>query len=349
MHPKRIARRPRAGGAGRSLAGLTGAVGRRPNRPASRRPTRRPAEVKVDKNRGPDRPARRGGPVRPEDRQGRSPTSFVRNEDVLQVRLDPTDPKALLLTGRRPRGHPDHAHVQGQAAGPMYDVVVQPDYDLLRNLIRRTVPTANVDVVPGRRQRDHPERVRDQPAGRGHDHPAGDQRRRREREQRDQRDPGRRRPAGPDRRGRSPRWTGPSSASRGFDFAVSGTTVDVQQHRQRAAQRAGRVRGGGCRARSARPRNLAVRRSSRPSSSAPCGPCGPRGWPSSWPSRGSSPRPAARRSSGPAASRRSSGRPAGSPAPACSPGAGRHRAGGAADRVRQRQDLAGDQPAGHGR
>src|SRR5205814_1761735 len=39
--------------------------------------------------------------------------------------------------------------VSGKDAKRTYDVVVQPDYDLLRNLIKRTVPTAAVEVTPG--------------------------------------------------------------------------------------------------------------------------------------------------------------------------------------------------------
>ena len=89
--------------------------------------------------------------------------------------------------------------------------------------------------------------------------------------------------------------------------------MPVRQHRQRPARRpAGRrdpTVSGNC--------QPAVGHRADPVLRGPAGPADRRAWPSSWPSRGSSPRPAARRSSGPAASRRSSARRPASPAPAC--------------------------------
>jgi pilus assembly protein CpaC len=73
---------------------------------------------------------------------------FVRNEDVLQARFDAANPKTLILTGRQ-AGATQITVTFDDKARAVYDVVVQPDYELLRQVIRRTVPTATVDVVPG--------------------------------------------------------------------------------------------------------------------------------------------------------------------------------------------------------
>ena len=73
---------------------------------------------------------------------------FVRNEDVLQARYDATQPKTLVLTGRQ-AGATQITVTFEDKSRAVFDVVVQPDYELLRQVIRRTVPTATVDVVPG--------------------------------------------------------------------------------------------------------------------------------------------------------------------------------------------------------
>ncbi|MCS6864173.1 MAG: pilus assembly protein N-terminal domain-containing protein [Gemmataceae bacterium] len=73
---------------------------------------------------------------------------LVSREDILGVRLDPNDPKKLLLTGKI-AGLSQLTIVQKDKPALKYDVVVQPDLALLRNVIKRTVPTSNVDVQPG--------------------------------------------------------------------------------------------------------------------------------------------------------------------------------------------------------
>jgi len=72
----------------------------------------------------------------------------VSREDILQVRVSATDPRELLLTGRT-TGQTQLTLVFKERPPIVYDVVVQPDLALLRTLIRRTVPTANVEVTPG--------------------------------------------------------------------------------------------------------------------------------------------------------------------------------------------------------
>jgi pilus assembly protein CpaC len=73
---------------------------------------------------------------------------LVSREDFVQVRLDPANPKVLLLTGRAP-GLAQVTLLFKDRPRMTYDVVVQPDFELLRTIIRRTAPTANVEVTPG--------------------------------------------------------------------------------------------------------------------------------------------------------------------------------------------------------
>ncbi|MBN9523843.1 hypothetical protein J0H58_35925 [bacterium] len=73
---------------------------------------------------------------------------LVSREDFVQVRTDPNNPKVLLLTGRAP-GLAQITLLFKDRPRQTYDVVVQPDFELLRTIIRRTAPTANVEVTPG--------------------------------------------------------------------------------------------------------------------------------------------------------------------------------------------------------
>jgi pilus assembly protein CpaC len=72
----------------------------------------------------------------------------VSNESVVQVKVDPTNPRLLLLTGRL-TGLAQMTLTFKDAPRKTYDIVVQPDLNLLRNIIKRTVPTAAVEVSPG--------------------------------------------------------------------------------------------------------------------------------------------------------------------------------------------------------
>src|SRR5947208_900509 len=104
------------------------------------------ADVKVDKNTG-ALIVPLGGVVKFAAAKGIVDT-LVQNEDVLQARPDPMNPKGLLLTGRQ-AGATRMTLTFEDKNKATYDVIVQPDYDLLRSVIRRTVPTAAVEVVPG--------------------------------------------------------------------------------------------------------------------------------------------------------------------------------------------------------
>lgn len=72
----------------------------------------------------------------------------VEKEAVLTFRPDPTVPGALLLTGRA-AGATKMTFFYKDAPARSYLVVVEPDLDLLRLQIRKTVPTATVDVSAG--------------------------------------------------------------------------------------------------------------------------------------------------------------------------------------------------------
>jgi pilus assembly protein CpaC len=72
----------------------------------------------------------------------------VSNENIVQVKVDPTNPKLLLLFGRQ-TGLAQMTLTFKESPRKTYDIVVQPDLNLLRNIIKRTVPTAAVEVSPG--------------------------------------------------------------------------------------------------------------------------------------------------------------------------------------------------------
>ncbi len=73
---------------------------------------------------------------------------IVAREDVLQVRLDPNNPGKLLMTGKA-AGLTELTLVLKDKPRVIRTVIVQPDLNLLRALIKRTIPTAAVDVQPG--------------------------------------------------------------------------------------------------------------------------------------------------------------------------------------------------------
>ncbi len=77
------------------------------------------------------------------------PTDIViSNDAVLGYRADKDDPKKLILIGKT--GGVSQLTFNMKDRPPVkFEVVVQADLALLRNVIKRTVPTANVDVQPG--------------------------------------------------------------------------------------------------------------------------------------------------------------------------------------------------------
>jgi pilus assembly protein CpaC len=73
---------------------------------------------------------------------------LVTNDAVLQARLDPDNPKRLFLRGLS-GGQTQLIIEQKDLPALKFDVVVEPDLALLRTVIKRTVPTSNVEVQPG--------------------------------------------------------------------------------------------------------------------------------------------------------------------------------------------------------
>jgi pilus assembly protein CpaC len=73
--------------------------------------------------------------------------AFNENDRVVQVLADATDPSALILIGRQ-AGTSRLEVTDVDGAKESYLVVVQRDVEMLKNLIRRTVPTALVDITP---------------------------------------------------------------------------------------------------------------------------------------------------------------------------------------------------------
>ena len=152
MHPTTHARWPRLFAGLVLAAGLAGAAAN--GQPPTAQPAVPPAppigDVRVDTKTG-ALVVPVGGLVRfdPKLPKGEIPTDIlVSNESVLQVRLDQNNPSILLLTGRAPGLARLSIVLKGKPRLD-FDVIVQPDYDLLRSLIKRTVPTANVEVTPG--------------------------------------------------------------------------------------------------------------------------------------------------------------------------------------------------------
>ena len=141
MHPNANTRRPRLWGLVLALGLIAVAVGQ-----AQEPPVIPAQKAKVDRTGALIVPL--GGSVEFDPASGQLITDiFNRNEDILQVR-PAMDPKVIVMTGRNP-GLSQVTLTFANRAKAVYDVVVQPDYDLLRSVIKRTVPTASVEVIPG--------------------------------------------------------------------------------------------------------------------------------------------------------------------------------------------------------
>src|SRR5947209_7515587 len=137
MHPKKHKRRWAWWGA--VLAGLMAAA------PAVAQ-DQAPPQAKVDPSGAVIVPL--NGSLRLGMKTGR-PIKAVRNTfpNVLDVLPDATDPRFVILFGRAVGL--SRVELSDGTATEEYRILVQPDIELLRTLIRRAVPTAAVDVIPG--------------------------------------------------------------------------------------------------------------------------------------------------------------------------------------------------------
>lgn len=91
-----------------------------------------------------------GGTVtfEPKELKGAPTGILVTNDNVLIARLDPDNPRRLFLTGKT--GGQTQLTIEQKDLPPVkYEVLVEPDLALLRTVIKRTVPTSNVEVLPG--------------------------------------------------------------------------------------------------------------------------------------------------------------------------------------------------------
>jgi pilus assembly protein CpaC len=146
MHPKRTARRLLPWALVLTLGLLALSTNSRAQ-PPEKDPKFEPPQVTIDKTGALIVPL--GGLVSFDPKIPEPPTDIeIVREDILGVRLDPNNPRKLFLTGRT--AGLTQMTIRFKERPPLkFDVVVQPDLALLRNLIKRTVPSANVDVQPG--------------------------------------------------------------------------------------------------------------------------------------------------------------------------------------------------------
>ena len=143
MHPKRLARRT-------VLWGTVLAAGLCVTTSFGQQPMPAPAGPAPEAKRDPVTGAvivPLGGLVSYDPKGGPIESILVANEAVIQVKPDPMDPTKIQITGRNTGL--SQLTLNYKDSKKQFDVVVQPDLNLLRNIIRRTVPTAAVEVSPG--------------------------------------------------------------------------------------------------------------------------------------------------------------------------------------------------------
>lgn len=150
MHPFKHARRLLLGGFV-AVAGVGGTVQPAAAQPAAppgqAAPAAKPPEVRVGRSGELIVPL--GGQVIFLPKTGNKLVKTVQVEKDSVLRVAKTDdPNAQLLTGLNP-GLTRITVVLNDDSTAEFEVLVQPDYDLLRRVIQAAVPTASVNVVPG--------------------------------------------------------------------------------------------------------------------------------------------------------------------------------------------------------
>ena len=129
--------------AGLTAAGLATASGALHAQPAA--PS---ADARVDKNTGAIL-VPLGSVARFDTKATQLPVDlFIRDDAVAAVRLDLQNPKILVITGKA-AGATEVSVTFEDKSTKVYTILVQPDLDLLRKVLKQTVPTANVEVQPG--------------------------------------------------------------------------------------------------------------------------------------------------------------------------------------------------------
>ncbi len=154
MHPFKLTRRLMLGGlfavAGFQLTQATPATAQtRPPATAKDSASGKPASVRFGKSGELLVPL--GGLVKFEPKRGPGVNvtgTEVSNDQIIQTRPDPDDPNSILIIGSN-AGVTRLTFSLSNATKIEYEVVVQPDYELLKKVIQRAVPTASVEVLPG--------------------------------------------------------------------------------------------------------------------------------------------------------------------------------------------------------
>lgn len=154
MHPFKLTRRLLLGGlvavAGVQLTGTTPALGQPKAQPAAKDTAGgKPASVRFGKTGELLIPLAGLVKFEPKLVPGVNVQSTeVGNDQIVQTRPDPDNPNAILIIGSN-SGVTRLTFTLTNMTKVEYEVVVQPDYELLKKVIQRAVPTASVEVLPG--------------------------------------------------------------------------------------------------------------------------------------------------------------------------------------------------------
>ena len=154
MHPFKFTRRLLLGGlvavAGVQLTGTTPALGQPKAQPAAKDAAGgKPASVRFGKTGELLIPLAGLVKFEPKLPPGVNVQSTdVGNDQIVQTRPDPDNPNAVLVVGSN-AGVTRLTFTLTNMTKIEYEVVVQPDYELLKKVIQRAVPTASVEVLPG--------------------------------------------------------------------------------------------------------------------------------------------------------------------------------------------------------
>lgn len=154
MHPFKLTRRLLLGGlvaaAGVQLTGTAPAYGQPKAQPAAKDAAGgKPASVRFGKTGELLIPLSGLVKFEPKLKPGVIVQSTeVSNDQIVQTRPDPDNPNSILIVGSN-SGVTRLTFTLSDATKVEYEVVVQPDYELLKKVIQRAVPTASVEVLPG--------------------------------------------------------------------------------------------------------------------------------------------------------------------------------------------------------
>jgi pilus assembly protein CpaC len=110
-------------------------------------PVAGPAEARIDQFTGAVI-APLGNLVKYDPKTGKAITGIaIANEEIVYATTDQTNPRILSLTAKK-EGLTKVTIQFADKTTTTIDVLVQPDYELLRKILKQTVPTANVVVTP---------------------------------------------------------------------------------------------------------------------------------------------------------------------------------------------------------